>query len=1209
MSGLCQAIRVSRPNIEAWASQDSRFQGIEMLDDHFNVERGSHLEDFVQEWLLARAEASSGTNIMTQLSASLNAAVTLATRSSAWISRSSSAGAGHQSASGPASRNLVQGADLVTGADWRSTHTGGQDTSAGVNLASNLTEGSSGPSASRRRRLNSEPASTARVFCPVQGCPDGDPNTAQGWGSHQAMRNHLNDHVANRSWGSVPQSYLSEHRLVQCQVCSRLISSRFGNACPDCRPRLAAGRARLDSSQQLPAGFPAVEEIFGKRVQTKAGIPKEARRLWSQCLIHSLSRVVQQNNLQSWCELLMLAKCALRTTVRGRRGSGHDGTSETKALCRRWLEGQRLDLWRQGREPRRSRGRRARPSRETLQARVDELVSQQQFSKACSAVAEEPPVEVTPRVVARMQDKHPAACHPLDWTRLRPVSPAASPNLDQELVAKMVRSFLKGSAGGPSGLKPQHIKDAAIPGCEDELFRVLAVVLSMLARGDVPQEVRPFLCGASLVALPKEDGGLRPIAVGECLRRLVGKCLAHSASAQARERLEPLQVGVGTPGGAEAVIHVVRNWCSRHHADPNRVLLKVDVENAFNSVDRQAILEAVREFSAALVPWADFTYANDSTLILGHERVSSRRGVQQGDPLGPLFFSLALHRVIEAAKRRAASELNGNIDFTVFYLDDGVVAGESQAVAGFADILRQELAKIGLTMNVGKCEVVAVACENTAVQRSAFPRYKWIDSGGFTLLGAAIGSVEFCTAHSNARRAKAETLFDRLAELENPQVAYLLIRHCASFCRITYSTRVTPPNRHGPALQEFDSSVKRAFSASTGVILDSESWERAQLSTRLGGLGLRRSSRHADCAYVSSLASACALGPLIDNGFDPSSADFQTELAAPLASLNEKMPAGQAVEFAGRDTPSQRVLSESIDSAMMESWLLNPDQSVALRAHLRLICQEGAGAWLHAAPSRDKRTVLNGELFRVAIKRRLRMPLLEAPAICPCCGDTLDIYMDHALVCSCGGDRTLRHNALRNLVNYIAAMAGLRPEKEKAGLLPPRPDGEKLRGEQANSGGRRPADIWIPQWHAGGPAAWDFAVTSGLRSDLLFEAAEQPGTVVADYERHKRSYLNTARACDDQGLEFLPVVVEAHSGTWGPTARAVWRFLAKAWAATSGHDMSYVCSDLAQRTSTTLQRENARAVLRRMAWATPVSEEVSPEAWLDEDASSVASGD
>jgi hypothetical protein len=89
----------------------------------------------------------------------------------------------------------------------------------------------------------------------------------------------------------------------------------------------------------------------------------------------------------------------------------------------------------------------------------------------------------------------------------------------------------------------------------------------------------------------------------------------------------------------------------------------------------------------------------------------------------------------------------------------------------------------------------------------------------------------------------------------------------------------------------------------------------------------------------------------------------------------------------------------------------------------------------------------------------------------------------------------------------------------------------------------------------------------------------------------------------------LPVVVEAHSGTWGPTARAVWRFLAKAWAATSGHDMSYVCSDLAQRTSTTLQRENARAVLRRMAWATPVSEEVSPEAWLDEDASSVASGD
>ena len=46
-------------------------------------------------------------------------------------------------------------------------------------------------------------------------------------------------------------------------------------------------------------------------------------------------------------------------------------------------------------------------------------------------------------------------------------------------------------------------------------------------------------------------------------------------------------------------------------------------------------------------------------------------------------------------------------------------------------------------------------------------------------------------------------------------------------------------------------------------------------------------------------------------------------------------------------------------------------------------------------------------------------------------------------------------------------------------------------------------------------------------------------------------------------------------------AWSVWHFMAKSWAAASGREMSSVSAELAQRLSTTLQRENARAVLRR----------------------------
>ena len=128
------------------------------------------------------------------------------------------------------------------------------------------------------------------------------------------------------------------------------------------------------------------------------------------------------------------------------------------------------------------------------------------------------------------------------------------------------------------------------------------------------------------------------------------------------------------------------------------------------------------------------------------------------------------------------------------------------------------------------------------------------------------------------------------------------------------------------------------------------------------------------------------------------------------------------------------MLSEAIDSAMLEAMLLRRDLPVHMEAHLRLVSQDGTGAWLNATPSRDSGKAISPELFRITAKRRLRLPVLDRPGICPCCGLALDVYMDHASVCQCNGDRTIRHNALRNLVCVIAELAGLQPEKEKTGL-------------------------------------------------------------------------------------------------------------------------------------------------------------------------------
>ena len=71
---------------------------------------------------------------------------------------------------------------------------------------------------------------------------------------------------------------------------------------------------------------------------------------------------------------------------------------------------------------------------------------------------------------------------------------------------------------------PQQLKDACVAGAAESFLTQLTAVVQLLAHGRAPGFVAPVLGGASLVALPKPTGGVRPIAVGEILRRLTGKC-------------------------------------------------------------------------------------------------------------------------------------------------------------------------------------------------------------------------------------------------------------------------------------------------------------------------------------------------------------------------------------------------------------------------------------------------------------------------------------------------------------------------------------------------------------------------------------------------------------------------------------------------------------------------------------------------------------
>ena len=128
---------------------------------------------------------------------------------------------------------------------------------------------------------------------------------------------------------------------------------------------------------------------------------------------------------------------------------------------------------------------------------------------------------------------------------------------------------------------------------------------------------------------------------------------------------------------------------------------------------------------------------------------------------------------------------------------------------------------------------------------------------------------------------------------------------------------------------------------------------------------------------------------------------------------------------------------------------------------------------------------------------------------------------------------------------------------------------------------RRPADVYLPKWRRGIPAALDFAVTSGLRGDLVNESAKDGSSAPKLYEEKKCSHLDTKTLCEAEGITFLPVICEADGGGWGPTAHKVWAELAKFKALRTGEQSSVIVNRLLQSLGLILHRENARAILKR----------------------------
>ena len=956
--------------------------------------------------------------------------------------------------------------------------------------------------------------------------------------------------------GIVPSKWLSEHSLFVCPSCSQLVSnSRHASHLRQCSQRCIAP-VSLQQPVSIPCSddsqdLPTFDQVCQLNHPTLRYIPAKARPAFARALSSSLRDVLQKNTEDAWLKLFMLPKCVLPSL---RHKGNHNPHKSIESLCNMWLNNDLTTLWMMAK----SRESNQNVSMETTSCRNYRKVISSAVSlgrsgmtgKACRMLLSGGIVPNNDTTWRLLQAKHPSCPPPVtpDVTS-EPITLSPSFN-----IVPILRSFPKGTSPGPSGLSVQHLLDTISVPLHTPIGTSLKRIVNLLASGKVPVHVSAYLAGGKLIALDKSKEGsppdVRPIAVGETLRRLTGKCICTILRNKFSSFFEPSQFGVACKAGAEKIVHSLRRCIEDNWLNGDFVVFKVDMLNAFNMVSRQAVLDECATFFPELLPWVSWCYGSHSSLWHPMGQVSSQSGVQQGDPLGPMLFALVLHKLVTSIE---VDDDCLHLILEAWYLDDGVLAGEKSAVIRALHLIEELGPYLGLHINFSKCELFSRNGNShfpPVVESSLLPN--------MDILGVPIGDFVHCSRFIAEKCATPKTLLKALVDVSavDLHVAFSILRMCGSYCKLVHLARATPPSHCADYLKLFDEEVRLCFTSCIAVDVPDLSWQQAQLSPSLGGLGFRSLALHSSAAFIASFASSGFCSP--DNIHMLQAVTRFNAQVHPLESTT--------AEAVLACPPLQRALSKKLDNHAFQSLLSSSSQ--VNKARILSVSAPHAGSWISATPSTGLDLHLDSAECQVALRWWLGLDT-SGGSPCPLCPDTaLDPLGHHAATCRHGGDVVARHNRLRDIVTNFCRRAHLSVQVEV---------GYGLARDHINS---RPADILVQGWDRGKPAAFDVTVTSPLTPVSLNNASASVGA--AAYAAECRKHAANDTRCQELGWLCIPLAVETY-GNWGKEAQSVFSRLASLLSISQAIPKPKMLSEIYSRLNMSLVRSVARAIMGREA--------------------------
>ena len=395
----------------------------------------------------------------------------------------------------------------------------------------------------------------ASVSCPFVGCP-----SFRRHMSKDALVSHLSArHVA--SGQTVPDAVLRMVKHLACATCRTLY--REGAHC-QCHGQQIISDASVGVSHALPppvhlapggmptvpctslnapcpALVPTLEELLASTVPTVRHIPNACRGPVSSCLSSLLEAFVLQRSWEALHRLQCFPKLVLRSSKRAGKAHAKQIASDIQRRLRLFNGGHLATLWSEAttvaQRPKVVRTRAQVQAQEGLSPgairTIHSLVEEGALSKAAKHLLSEGLADASdPSVLERLRALHPTA-PPVVTGGDTALPDFLDPRLSDaddacdwgKLAWKAVSSFSPGSAPGPSGLRPGHLKECLQKeGRASSLQGALGSLAQLSIERGLPAAASTVLCASNLIPLRKKDGSVRPIGV-DTLRRVVGKCL------------------------------------------------------------------------------------------------------------------------------------------------------------------------------------------------------------------------------------------------------------------------------------------------------------------------------------------------------------------------------------------------------------------------------------------------------------------------------------------------------------------------------------------------------------------------------------------------------------------------------------------------------------------------------------------------------------